>query len=130
MDRPTLDHRSAEFAQLGRACLEGMKAVFKLSRGRVIIYPSSGTGAWEAAIVNVRSPGDAVLRVETGHFATLWRQMAERHGLAVDFVPGDWRHGADPAAVGSRLEQDRAHRIKAVVCVHSCRRCAPSNRRR
>jgi len=88
MDMPVIDHRSAEFAELGKAVFEGCQKIFKTT-GPVIIFPSSGTGAWEAAIVNTLSPGDTVLMVETGHFATLWRQMAARWGIEVDFMPGD-----------------------------------------
>jgi len=119
MDRPTIDHRSAEFARLARECLEGMKAIFKMSRGHVFIYPASGTGAWEAAIVNAFSPGERVLMFETGHFASLWRGIAENFGLAVDFVSGDWRRGVDPAKVEAKLIEDARHEIKAVVCVHN-----------
>jgi alanine-glyoxylate transaminase/serine-glyoxylate transaminase/serine-pyruvate transaminase len=119
IDRPTIDHRSAEFAQLARECLEGMKMVFKMNSGHVFIYPASGTGAWEAAIVNAFSPGERVLMFETGHFATLWRTVAEKFGLVVDFVPGDWRHGVDPATVEARLSEDAGHQIKAVMCVHN-----------
>src|SRR3990170_2961608 len=93
MDMPVIDHRGPDFAKLGKRVLDGMKSVFRCA-GPVIIYPSSGTGAWEAALVNALSPGDRVLMVETGHFATLWREMAGRLGLQVEFVPGDWRHGA------------------------------------
>jgi alanine-glyoxylate transaminase/serine-glyoxylate transaminase/serine-pyruvate transaminase len=118
MDRPTMDHRSAEFAALGRACLEGMQHVFNTER-TVIIYPASGTGAWEAALVNTLSPGDKVLAFETGHFATLWQTMARRFGLEVEFVPGDWRHGADPQRAEEILAADREHRIKAVMVVHN-----------
>ncbi len=118
MDMPVIDHRGPEFAKLGREVLEGCKAIFQTS-GPVIVYPSSGTGAWEAAIVNTLSPGDQVLMVETGHFASLWRQMAARWNLAVDFVPGDWRHGVDPAVVEARLAEDRGHAIKAVMVVHN-----------
>src|ERR1700732_4203462 len=118
MDMPVIDHRSAQFAELGKAVLEGCQKLFKPS-GPVIIFPSSGTGAWEAAIVNTLSPGDHVLMVETGHFATLWRQMAARWGIEVDFVPGDWRHGADPAAIEARLVKDASHAIKAVMVVHN-----------
>src|SRR6267143_5151983 len=118
MDMPVIDHRSAEFAELGKTVLEGCRKIFKTA-GPVIIFPSSGTGAWEAAIVNTLSPGDKVLMVETGHFATLWQQMAARWGIAVDFMPGDWRHGADPAAIEARLAQDSAHAIKAVMVVHN-----------
>ena len=118
MDMPVIDHRSAEFAKLGRTVLEGSQKIFKTS-GSVIIFPSSGTGAWEAAIVNTLSPGDKVLMVETGHFATLWRNMAARWGIEVDFIPSDWRHGADPAALEARLSADSAHSIKAVMVVHN-----------
>jgi alanine-glyoxylate transaminase/serine-glyoxylate transaminase/serine-pyruvate transaminase len=119
MDRPTIDHRGPEFARLGTECMEGVKAIFKMGDGQVFIYPGSGTGAWEAAIVNTLSPGDRVLMFETGHFATLWKRMAENFGLAVDFVPGDWRHGADPAVLRQKLEQDSGRQIKAVMCVHN-----------
>ncbi len=122
MDRPTIDHRGPDFARLGKECLEGMRAVFKMgptSGGHVFIYPASGTGAWEAAIVNTLSPGDRVLMFETGHFATLWQRIAEAFGLQVDFVPGDWRHGVDPAAVEAKLREDTGHAIKAVMCVHN-----------
>jgi alanine-glyoxylate transaminase/serine-glyoxylate transaminase/serine-pyruvate transaminase len=119
MDRPTIDHRGPHFARLARECLEGMKSIFKMSGGHVFIYPSSGTGAWEAAIVNTLSPGDRVLMFETGQFAVLWRKIAERFGLTVDFVPGDWRHGIDSVTVATKLAQDAAHRIKAIMCVHN-----------
>ncbi|MGX1744514.1 pyridoxal-phosphate-dependent aminotransferase family protein [Bosea sp. NPDC055353] len=115
---PIIDHRSAEFGALGKEVLEGSKAVFKTSQP-VVIYPSSGTGAWEAAITNTLSPGDTVLMAETGHFATLWKQIATRFGIEVDFIPGDWRHGADPAAIEARLAEDKAHKIKAVMVVHN-----------
>src|ERR1700692_1977824 len=98
MDMPVIDHRSAQFAELGKAVLEGCQKIFKTS-GPVVIFPCSGTGAWEAAIVNTLSAGDKVLMVETGHFATLWRQMAARWGIEGDFIPGDWRPGAEPAAI-------------------------------
>src|SRR5258708_4978205 len=119
MDRPTIDHRGPEFSRLARECLEGMKRIFKMSTGHVFIYPSSGTGAWEAAIVNTLSPGDRVLMFETGHFAVLWRNLAERFGLVVDFIGGDWRHGVDSATVATKLAQDTAHQIKAIMCVHN-----------
>ncbi|MEH2510064.1 alanine-glyoxylate transaminase/serine-glyoxylate transaminase/serine-pyruvate transaminase [Nitrobacteraceae bacterium AZCC 1564] len=118
MDMPTIDHRGPEFAQLGLEVIEGSKKVFK-TKNPVIIYPSSGTGAWEAAIVNTLSPGDKVLMVETGHFATLWRAMAERLKLDVEFVPGDWRHGASPEEIEARLSKDKQHAIKAVMVVHN-----------
>ena len=116
--RQVIDHRGPEFQRLGQEILQGCRTVFKTS-GPVIIFPSSGTGAWEAAIVNTLSPGDKVLMVETGHFATLWRNMAARWGIEVDFMPGDWRHGADPAAIEARLAQDTRHTIKAVMVVHN-----------
>jgi alanine-glyoxylate transaminase/serine-glyoxylate transaminase/serine-pyruvate transaminase len=118
MDKQVIDHRGPEFQRLGAAVLEGCRAIFKTS-GPVVIYPSSGTGAWEAAIVNTLSPGDKVLMVETGHFATLWQKMAARWGLEVDFIPGDWRHGADPSTIEVKLADDRAHAIKAVMVVHN-----------
>ena len=115
---PTIDHRGPEFAQLGLEILEAVKPVFGTT-GPVVIYPSSGTGAWEAALVNTLNAGDRVLAFETGHFATLWQEMARRFGLEVDFVPGDWRHGADPAVVASKLAEDTQHSIKAVCVVHN-----------
>src|SRR5690349_11784482 len=118
MDMPVIDHRSAQFAELGRAVLEGSQRIFQTA-GPVVIFPSSGTGAWESAIVNTLSPGDRVLMVETGHFATLWRQMAKRWGLDADFMPGDWRRGVDPAAIEAKLVEDKQHSIKAVMIVHN-----------
>src|SRR5574340_597113 len=104
ISHPTIDHRGPEFQQLGQEVLEGLKDIFK-TRQPVIIFPASGTGAWEAALVNTLSPGDRVLAFETGHFATLWRNMAGRLGLDVDFVSGDWRHGVDPQAVEAKLAE-------------------------
>ena len=118
MDRPVIDHRGPEFAQLGGEVLEGLKSVFK-TKGPVIIYPSSGSGAWEAAIVNTLSPGDRVLMFETGHFSNLWRDIALRHGLIVDYAPGDWRRGVQPADAEQRLTEDAQHVIKAVMVVHN-----------
>lgn len=118
LSRPTIDHRGPEFARLAREVIQGLQQVFKTS-GAVVIYPSSGTGAWEAALVNTLSPGDKVLMFETGHFATLWRNMAVRLGLQVDFVPGDWRHGVDPAALEVKLAEDKGRAIKAVAMVHN-----------
>jgi len=118
ISRPTIDHRGPEFARLSLEVLEGIKRVFQTS-GPVIIYPSSGTGAWEASLVNTLSPGDKILMFETGHFATLWRNIAVRFGLEVDFVPGDWRHGVGPAAVEAKLTEDHHHNIKAVAVVHN-----------
>src|SRR5215471_288155 len=118
MDRPIIDHRGPEFAELALEILDGLHTVFNTS-GPVVIFPSSGTGAWEAAIVNTLSPGDSVLMVETGHFATLWHNMAKRWGIEVDFIPGDWRRGADPAELEAKLTADKAHAIKAVMVVHN-----------
>jgi len=118
MDRPVIDHRGPEFAHLGGEVLEGLKSVFK-TKGPVIIYPSSGSGAWEAAIVNTLSPGDRVLMFETGHFSNLWRDIALRHGLIVDYVPGNWRRGAQPADAEQRLTEDTQHAIRAVMVVHN-----------
>ena len=118
IDRPTIDHRGPEFARLTQEILEGLREVFR-TRGPVVTYAASGTGAWEAALVNTLSPGDRVLMFETGHFATLWKALAERLGLVVDFVPGDWRSGVDPARVEAELAGDRAHAIKAVMAVHN-----------
>ena len=119
IDFPTMDHRGPSFAELGKAVLGGMKRVFKTTHGEVVIFPASGTGAWEAALVNSLSPGDRVLMAETGHFATLWRKMAARLGLEVEFLPGDWRHGADPEAIEKRLRADPEKRIRAVCVVHN-----------
>ena len=118
MARPTIDHRGPEFAKLTHELLNGLKQIFKTS-GPVAIYPSSGTGAWEASLVNTLSPGDKVLMFETGYFATLWRNMAVKLGLDVDFVPGDWRHGVDPAMVEEKLIEDKKQNIKAVIMVHN-----------
>ncbi|HSN39559.1 MAG TPA: aminotransferase class V-fold PLP-dependent enzyme [Burkholderiales bacterium] len=118
IDRATIDHRGPEFQRLGFDVLAGMKQVFK-TQGAVVIFPASGTGAWEAALVNTLSPGDKVLMFETGQFATLWFNMAKRLGLVPEFVPGDWRHGVDPATVEAKLAEDRGHAIKAVMVVHN-----------
>jgi alanine-glyoxylate transaminase/serine-glyoxylate transaminase/serine-pyruvate transaminase len=116
--QPTIDHRGPAFADLGREAIAGLQRVFQTS-GPVVIYPCSGSGAWEAAFANTLSPGDTVLMTETGQFATLWRDMALRLGLQVDFIPGDWRHGVDAAAIGEKLAADRAQTIKAVAVVHN-----------
>ncbi len=118
MDRPTIDHRGPDFAQLARAVLHGLKPIFKTA-APVVVFPASGTGAWEAALVNTLSPGDRVLMFETGHFAMLWKEMAERLGLDVDFVPGDWRRGVEAGALEARLAADRERRIRAVAVVHN-----------
>lgn len=116
--RPTIDHRGPEFAQVIFDLLPGVARVFRTS-GPVVIYPSSGTGAWEAALVNLLAPGDQVLAFETGHFANLWCDLAKRLGLLVDFVPGPWRAGVDPDAVYDRLRADSAQAVKAVMVVHN-----------
>jgi len=118
MDNATIDHRGPEFGRLGLEIFEGLKEVFQ-TRQPVVIFPASGTGAWEAALVNTLSPGDRVLMFETGHFASLWHRMAARLGVSVDLVPTDWRRGVDPAAVEAKLKEDRAHAIKAVCVVHN-----------
>ncbi|MGH7046470.1 MAG: pyridoxal-phosphate-dependent aminotransferase family protein [Stellaceae bacterium] len=115
---PVIDHRGPEFAELAKEVVAGLKRVFQ-TEGMVVLYPSSGTGAWEAALSNTLSPGDHVLMFETGQFAGLWRAMAQRLGLEVEFVSGDWRHGVDPAQVESTLAADRAHRVRAVCVVHN-----------
>ncbi|WP_104104859.1 alanine--glyoxylate aminotransferase family protein [Arthrobacter sp. 08Y14] len=115
---PTIDHRGPDFQELGRHILSAIGPVFGTTQP-VVIYPASGTGAWEAALVNTLSPGDRVLCFETGHFSALWKKMAEELGLVVELVPGDWRHGIDPAVVEERLSADREHEIQAVCCVHN-----------
>jgi alanine-glyoxylate transaminase/serine-glyoxylate transaminase/serine-pyruvate transaminase len=118
MDMPTIDHRGPQFQALAKRILSGLPAIFGTA-SPVIIFPASGTGAWEAALVNTLSPGDRVLMYETGHFATLWKKLAERLGLHTEFIAGDWRTGADAAAIAARLAQDKAHEIKAVCVVHN-----------
>ncbi|MCB1547141.1 MAG: aminotransferase class V-fold PLP-dependent enzyme [Hyphomicrobiaceae bacterium] len=118
MSSAVIDHRGPDFQALGKRVLEGIKSIFK-TRQPVIIFPASGTGAWEAALANVLSPGDRVLMYETGHFATLWCSMAKRLGLEPEFIASDWRGGADAAAIETRLREDKAHAIKAVCVVHN-----------
>lgn len=118
MDRPTIDHRGPDFNRLARSVLDGLKPIFG-THHPVVIYPASGTGAWEAALVNTLSSGDLVLMCETGHFASLWRGLAEKLGLRTEFLPGDWRHGADPAAIEARLAEDTTREIRAVCVVHN-----------
>ena len=118
MDSPVIDHRSAEFASLGKEVLAGVREVFKTA-GPVVMYPASGTGAWEAALVNTLSPGDRVLLFETGHFSSLWNNVADKFGLQVEYVPGTWRRGASAAECESRLAADKNHTIKAVMVVHN-----------
>ncbi|NQU60188.1 MAG: aminotransferase class V-fold PLP-dependent enzyme [Rhodospirillales bacterium] len=118
MDMPTMDHRGPAFAALGKEVLAGLKGIFQ-TKNPVVIYPASGTGAWEAALVNTLSPADKVLMFETGQFATLWERVASRFGLDVEVSPGDWRSGVDPALVEVRLKADTAHTVKAVCVVHN-----------
>ena len=118
MDMPVIDHRGPEFQRLGKRVLSGIKTIFKCS-GPVVIYPASGTGAWEAALVNALSPGDKVLMAETGHFASLWQTMATRLGLEPELIPTDWRTGAPADAIEARLKEDKQHAIKAVCVVHN-----------
>ncbi len=118
MAQPTIDHRGPEFSALGKQVLDGVRSVFQTS-GPVVIFPSSGTGGWEAAMVNTLSPGDRVLMFETGQFSELWRQVALRFGLAVDYVPGNWRRGVAPEEVEARLRADDRHAIKAAMVVHN-----------
>jgi len=118
IDRATIDHRSGEFGELGTECLVGLKAIFQ-TESPVIIYPSSATGAWEAALVNIFSAGDRVLAFETGHFANLWAKVASNLGLCVDLVPGNWRRGVDAKQVAEKLSGDRNHEIQAVTVVHN-----------
>jgi alanine-glyoxylate transaminase/serine-glyoxylate transaminase/serine-pyruvate transaminase len=116
--RPTIDHRGPEAAVLGLEVLEGMKGIFQTS-GKVVIFPSSGSGAWEGALTNTLSPGDKVLMFEVGQFAALWIQVAQKLGLDVDVVQTDWRHGVDPQVVGAKLRDDHEHKFKAVCVVHN-----------
>jgi alanine-glyoxylate transaminase / serine-glyoxylate transaminase / serine-pyruvate transaminase len=118
LSQQTIDHRGPEFGRLGTEVLEGLRRVFRTT-SPVVVYPASGTGAWEASLVNTLSPGDKVLMFDIGHFATLWRDVAVRLGLTVEFVPGDWRSGVDPAVVEARLAEDQARTIKAVAVVHN-----------
>src|SRR5690349_23221328 len=118
MDRPVIDHRGPEFQKLGKRTLASIKSIFNCA-GPVIIYTASGTGAWEAALVNTLSPGDRVLMCNTGHFAQLWAQLAIRFGLEPELLETDWRIGVEPAAVEARLAEDRQHLIKAVCVLHN-----------
>ena len=118
MDYPTIDHRGPDFPNLANACLAGMKTIFK-TNSDVIIYPASGTGAWEAALVNTINEGDLVLMVETGHFATLWKKMADKLGINTEFLETDWRRGVEPEKLLDRLKNDAEGKIKAVCVVHN-----------
>ncbi len=118
MDTPIIDHRGPEFARLAKKCLDGIKTIFKTTNP-VIIYTATGTGAWEGALVNTLSPGDKVLMVETGQFATLWKKMAEKLGLKPEFITTDWRQGVDPKAIEAKLREDKNKEIKAVCVLHN-----------
>lgn len=118
MDYPTIDHRGPEFQGLGKKILADIKKVFQ-TESHVVVYPASGTGAWEAALVNTLSPGDKVLMYETGHFASLWKKLAERLSLQPEFIGDDWRRGVNAAAIEARLAEDKGHTIKAVCVVHN-----------
>ena len=118
ISRQTIDHRGPDFAKVGQRALSGLKTIFKTNE-HVVIYPASGTGAWEAALVNVLSPGDRVLMFETGHFSTLWKKIADKLGLNAEFIQGDWRGGADPDQIETYLSEDKGHGIKAVCVVHN-----------
>src|SRR5262244_3348894 len=118
MDTPIIDHRGPEFAKLAKRALEGIKTIFKATNP-VIIYTATGTGAWEAALVNTLNAGDKVLMVETGQFATLWKKMAEKIGLKPEFITTDWRQGIDPKAIEARLREDKNKEIKAVCVLHN-----------
>ena len=118
ISQQTIDHRGPDFAKVGLRALEGMKSIFK-TEGHVFIYPASGTGAWEAALVNTLSPGDRVLMYETGHFATMWKRLADKIGLKAELIEGDWRGGADPDQIEAYLADDTAQEIKAVCVVHN-----------
>lgn len=118
MDMPTMDHRGPDFQALGKRVLSGIRSIFQ-TENPVIIYPASGTGAWEAALTNTLSPGDLVLMYESGQFAALWKKLAEKLGLRTEFISGDWRHAADPDAIANRLKADKSHEIKAVCVVHN-----------
>ena len=118
MDMPTMDHRGPDFQALGKRVLSGIRSIFQ-TENPVVIYPASGTGAWEAALTNTLSPGDLVLMYESGQFAALWKRLAEKLGLRTEFISGDWRHAADPDAIAERLKADKNHEIKAVCVVHN-----------
>jgi len=118
MSYPTIDHRGPDFAEIAKRVLDRIKRIFKTTQP-VVMYPASGTGAWEAAIVNTLNPGDKILMFETGQFSYLWAEQAKKFSLVVDFVPGDWRHGADPKIVEQKLSEDKGHKIKALLVLHN-----------
>ena len=118
MSYPTIDHRGPDFAEIAKRVLDRLKSVFKTNQN-VIMYPASGTGAWEAAIVNTLNPRDKVLMFETGQFSYLWAEQAKKLSLDVELVPGDWRHGIDSKVVEQKLSQDKNHKIKALLVLHN-----------
>lgn len=118
MSYPTIDHRGPDFAEIAKRVLDRIKGIFKTTQP-VVMYPASGTGAWEAAIVNTLNPKDKILMFETGQFSYLWAEQAKKLSLEVDFIPGDWRHGADPAIVEQKLREDKGHKIKALLVLHN-----------
>ncbi len=118
MSYSTIDHRGPDFAEIAKRVLDRIKRIFKTTQP-VVMYPASGTGAWEAAIVNTLNPGDKILMFETGQFSYLWAEQAKKFSLVVDFVPGDWRHGADPKIVEKKLSEDKGHKIKALLVLHN-----------
>src|SRR6201984_3648008 len=118
IDMPLIDQRGPEFAKMTKRVLEGIKTIFKTTQP-VVIYTATGTGAWEGALANTLSPGDRVLMVETGQFATLWKKMAERLWLKPEFITSDWRQGADPKAIEAKLREDKSKEIKAVCVLHN-----------
>jgi len=118
MSYPTIDHRGPDFAEITKRVLDRIKGIFKTTQP-VIMFPASGTGAWEAAIVNTLNPKDKILMFETGQFSYLWAEQAKKLSLEVDFIPGDWRHGADPAIVEQKLREDKGHKIKALLILHN-----------
>src|SRR5690606_12723540 len=118
LDNPTMDHRGPDFGKFGAQVLEKIKGIFN-TKSHVVIFPASGTGAWEAALANTLSPGDRVVMCETGHFASLWCEMAERLAIRTEVLKGDWRRGADPAEIEDHLRADKGHEIKAVCVVHN-----------
>ena len=116
---PTIDHRGPEFSNMTKNIIEGLKEVVKGKESTPIIFPSSGTGAWEASLVNILSEGDRILMFETGHFSTLWKTMAEKLGFRVDYISGDWRSGVDAEKIADVIKKDNDHNIKAICMVHN-----------
>ena len=116
---PTIDHRGPEFSNMTKNIIEGLKEVVKGKESTPIIFPSSGTGAWEASLVNILSEGDRILMFETGHFSTLWKTMAEKLGFTVEYISGDWRSGVDAEKIADVIKKDKDHNIKAICMVHN-----------